>query len=73
MQFIDFKKEHFSKSEETEDYFIEIPKEEIGFGDIEVQQKKDDGLYSKAEYNVEEDINKVTIKMKQPIDIRVNF
>ncbi|MCD9856694.1 hypothetical protein LUD75_18365 [Epilithonimonas sp. JDS] len=73
MQFIDFKKEHFSKSEETEDYFIEIPKEEIGFGDIEVQQKKDDGLYSKAEFNVEEDINKVTIKMKQPIDIRVNF
>lgn len=73
MQFIDFKKEHFSKSEETEDYFIEILKEEIGFGDIEVQEKKDDGLYSKAEFNVEEDINKVTIKMKQPIDIRVNF
>ena len=73
MQFIDFKKEHFSKNEETEDYFIEIPKEEIGFGDIEVQEKKDDGHYSKAEYNVEEDINKVTVKMKKPNDIRVNF
>ncbi|WDF46054.1 hypothetical protein PQ459_14230 [Chryseobacterium sp. KACC 21268] len=73
MQFIDFKKEHFSKSEVNGDYYIEIPKEELGFGDIEVHEKKDGGHYSKADYSLDEDINKVTVKMKQPNDIRVNF
>ena len=36
MQFIDFKKEHFSQDEKEENYFIEISKDEIGYGDIEV-------------------------------------
>lgn len=73
MQFIDFKAEHFSKNEDTGDYTIEIPIEEVGFGDIEVHTKEDDGHYSKGEYNLEVDINKITIKMKEAADIRVNF
>ena len=73
MQFIDFKKEHFSKNEETEEYFIEILKDEIGYGEIEVQLKHDDGHYLKAEYKLKNDSNKVTITMKNPCDIRVNF
>lgn len=73
MQFIDFKKEHFAKNEETNDYFIEISKDEVGYGDIEVLEKQNDDHYLKADYELEDDIRKVTIKMKKPGDIRVNF
>ena len=73
MQFIDFKAEHFSKNEETGEYFLEIPKVEVGFKDIEVQEKQEDGPFSKADYQSDEDIEKITIRMKKPRDIRVNF
>jgi len=73
MQFIDFTAEHFTKNEETNDYFIDISKEEIGYGTIEVHNKKDYGSMSQADYELEEDIEKVRIKMKEPTDIRVNF
>lgn len=72
MQFIDFNKEHFSKKEGTEEYFIEILKDDIGFGDIEVQEKQDES-FSKAEYQLVNDADRVTIIMKGPSDIRVNF
>jgi len=73
MQFIDFKAEHFSKNEERNEYFIEISKDEIGFGTIEVHKRQDYDSLSEAQYELEEDISKVTIKMKEPADIRVNF
>jgi hypothetical protein len=73
MQFIDFKKEHFSQDEKEENYFIEISKDEIGYGDIEVLEKRDDQIYAKTDYEIIDDVTKVTIKMKNPVDIRLNF
>ncbi len=73
MQFIDFKKEHFKEDEETNDFVIEIAKDEIGFGEIRVQERKDDEIYEDADYEITDNPVKVTIRMKKPVDIRVNF
>ncbi|MCJ8152649.1 hypothetical protein MKJ01_02590 [Chryseobacterium sp. SSA4.19] len=73
MQFIDFKKEHFTHDEETGSYFIEIPKDEIDFGDIKVQEKKQDGAYSSTSCELVDESTMITIKMETPADIRVSF
>jgi len=73
MQFIDFKKEHFTQDEETNDYFIEISKDEVGFGNIKVQAKQDDTNYAEVDCELVDDLEKVTIRMEKPADIRVNF
>jgi hypothetical protein len=73
MQFIDFKEEHFTQNEETGDYSIIISKDEIGYSEIEILEKQDDNHYSKAEYELEDSVENVTIKMKKPGEIRVNF
>lgn len=73
MQFIEFKKEHFKEDEKTHDYVIEISKAEIGFGEIKVQEMKDDEIYEDANYEIKDDPVKVIIRMKKPVDIRVNF
>ncbi|SUX48723.1 hypothetical protein [Chryseobacterium indoltheticum] len=73
MQFIDFKKEHFSHNKEAGHYFIQISKDEVGYGDLEVLEKQDDDTYSKARYELVDDVSKVTIKMKNPGNIRVSF
>jgi len=73
MQFIDFKKEHFTEDENTNDFVIEISKAEIGFGEIRVQERKDDEIYEEADYQITDDPLKITIRMKKPADIRVNF
>jgi len=73
MQFIDFKKEHFKEDEKTNDFVIEISKDEIGFGEIRVQERKDDEIYEDADYEITDNPVKVTIRMKKPADIRVNF
>ncbi|QQQ29153.1 hypothetical protein [Chryseobacterium indoltheticum] len=73
MQFIDFKKEHFSHNEAAGSYFIQISKDEIGYRDIEVLEQLDDETYSKTEYELVDEVSKITIKMKDPTNIRVNF
>ncbi|UZT97968.1 hypothetical protein ODZ84_22845 [Chryseobacterium fluminis] len=73
MHFIDFKKEHFNHNEKTESYFIQISKEEIGSFDIEVLEKQNDETYSKTDCEILDEVNKITIKMKNPQDIRVKF
>jgi len=73
MQFIEFKEEHFSKDENTGQYFINIPKDEVNFKEIEVHQKDENDHFVKADYKTEDDINTVTVIMKNPADIRVNF
>lgn len=73
MQFIDFKKEHFTKDEEADFYFIDLFKEEIGFGEIKVEEKKNDGNSSDMKYELNDDIDKITIKIQKPCDIRVYF
>ncbi|MBD8081628.1 hypothetical protein [Chryseobacterium caseinilyticum] len=73
MQFIDFTKEHFSHNENADNYYIQISKDEIGYGDIEVLEKQDDETYTKAEYEVIDELTTVTITMKKSAAIRVNF
>ncbi|MGD1317878.1 hypothetical protein [Chryseobacterium sp. 2R14A] len=73
MQFIDFKKEHFSHDEKTKKYFLEISKEEVGYGELSVKQKKQDETLTDTEYAIEDSGEVVKIIVKSPIDIRVNF
>jgi hypothetical protein len=73
MQFIDFKKEHFTKDEETGNYLLEISKDEVGYGDIKVKQKQDDDTFAEADYELIDDGDQVKIIMKTAHDIRVNF
>ncbi|GGG59550.1 hypothetical protein [Epilithonimonas arachidiradicis] len=73
MQFIDFKKEHFTKDENTNSYLLEVPKDEIGFGTVSVHKKTEGDQLEEADYELVDDRDKVTIKMKNPEDIRINF
>lgn len=73
MQFIDFKKEHFSYNAVSGNYIIQLSKDEVGYESIEVLKKHDDHTYKKANYEIIDDVTKFTIKMKEPADIRVNF
>lgn len=78
MQFIDFKKEHFTKDEDADFYFIDLFKEEIGFGEIgfgeiKVEEKKSDGNSGDMKYQLDDEIDKITIKIQKPCDIRVYF
>lgn len=73
MQFIDFNKEHFTRNEEAGGYFIEIPKDEVDFGDIKVQEKKEDGTYAGADCELIDETTRITIKMETPVNIRVSF
>ncbi len=73
MQFIEFKKEHFVHDEKNGNYFLEIPKEEVGFGEIKVQKKQEDETLSEIKYEITDDLNHVKITLENPQDIRVNF
>ncbi|MCX8530838.1 hypothetical protein [Chryseobacterium luquanense] len=51
MNFIEFTKEHLSFNEEQQKYWIDIPKEEIGFKINSVQIVNEDGTFSEAVRN----------------------
>jgi hypothetical protein len=73
MQFIEFKKEHFVHDEKNGNYFLEIPKEEVGFGEIKVQKKQDDETLAEIDCEIIDDLNQIKIILDDPQDIRVNF
>jgi hypothetical protein len=73
MQFIEFKKEHFIQDEKNNNYFLEIPKDEIGFGDVKLQKKQDDGTLAEIDAEIIDDLIKIKIILENPQDIRVNF
>lgn len=73
MQFIEFKKEHFIHDEKNGNYFLEIPKDEIGFGDVKLQKKQDDGTLAEIDAEIADDLKQIKIIVKNPLDIRVNF
>ncbi|MCU7616918.1 hypothetical protein NZ698_06895 [Chryseobacterium sp. PBS4-4] len=73
MQFIEFKKEHFIQDEKNGKYFLEIPKDEIGFGDVKLQKKNDDGTLAEIDAEIINDLRQIKIIMENPQDIRVNF
>ncbi|MBW7674809.1 hypothetical protein [Chryseobacterium chendengshani] len=73
MQFIEFKKEHFIHDEKTGNYSLEIPKDEIGFGDVRLQKKQDDGSLAKIDAEIIDDLKQIKIILESPQDIRVNF
>jgi len=73
MQFIDFKKEHFTRPANSNKFYLDIPRDEIGFAEIDVRQATEDDQYEEADYEISDDLDKVVIKMRNPADIRVNF
>ncbi|WP_294246493.1 hypothetical protein [uncultured Chryseobacterium sp.] len=72
MQFIDFKKEHFSYDREKKQYLLELFKEGIGYGEIKVLQKQCD-TFANIAYEIIHDPERAYILMKSPYDIRVFF
>ncbi|KUJ53362.1 hypothetical protein [Chryseobacterium sp. JAH] len=73
MQFIEFKKEHFILDKKKGRYLLEIPKDEIGFGDVKLQKKNDDGTLAEIDAEIIDDLIQIKIIMENPQDIRVNF
>ncbi|RKE80445.1 hypothetical protein [Epilithonimonas arachidiradicis] len=73
MQFIDFTKEHFRRPENTNKFLLDIPRDEVGFSEIDIHEKKDNDSYEEADYEIIDDMDKITIIMRSPADIRVNF
>lgn len=73
MQFIEFKKEHFIHDEKNDNYFLEIPKDEMGFGQIKVQKRQDDGIFVESDAEIIDDLQQIKIILKTPDEIRVTF
>lgn len=73
MQFIEFKKEHFTRDEEQNHYFLEISKDEVGFDNLRIQQKKDGHFSDDLDYDIIDHPTRIRVIVKQPEDIRVNF
>lgn len=73
MQFIEFKKEHFTHDEEQNSYFLEISKDEVGFDNIKIQKKSGDHLSDDLDYEIMDHPTRIRVVMKEPEDIRVNF
>lgn len=73
MQFIDFKKEHFTRPANSNKFLLDIPRDEIGFSEIDIKQAVDDNQYEEIDYEISDDLDRVIIKMRNPADIRVNF
>jgi len=73
MNFIEFTKEQLSFNEEQLEYWIEIPKEEIGFKIEYVQIVNDDGTFSNADCEITEDVLTFTLSLQFPANLRVHF
>lgn len=73
MQFIDFKKEHFTRPANSNKFLLDIPRDEIGFSEIDIKQAVDDNQYEEIDYEISDDLDRVIIKLRNPADIRVNF
>lgn len=73
MQFIDFKKEHFSHDEATGHYFLEIPKDEVDYENVKIQQRNGDQLSDEIDYDLIDHPTRIRVILKDAQDIRVNF
>ena len=73
MQFIEFKKEHFTHNAEKNNYFLEIPKDEVDFGNVKIQKRQDDHVLDDIDYDIIDHPTRITVILKTPEDIRVNF
>lgn len=73
MNFIEFTKEHLSFNEEQQEYWIEIPKEQIDTKIESVQIVNEDGSFSEADVEIGEDDLIYTVSLQFPANLRVNF
>ncbi|WP_394660232.1 hypothetical protein [uncultured Chryseobacterium sp.] len=73
MQFIEFKKEHFTHDEKQNSYFLEISKDEVGFDNIKIQKKINEHLSDDLDYEIIDHPTRIRVVVKGPEDIRVNF
>ncbi|WP_294288832.1 hypothetical protein [uncultured Chryseobacterium sp.] len=73
MQFIEFKKEHFTHDENQNSYFLEISKDEVGFDNIRIQKKNNSHLSDDLDYEIIDHPTRIRVVVKEPEDIRVNF
>ncbi|MCX8524629.1 hypothetical protein OF897_11965 [Chryseobacterium formosus] len=73
MNSIEFTKEHLSFNEEQQEYWIEIPKEQIDTKIESVQIVNEDGSFSQADVEIREDDLTYTVSLEFPANLRVNF
>ncbi|UQB69331.1 hypothetical protein [Epilithonimonas zeae] len=73
MQFIDFTKDAFRRPDNTNKFLLDIPRDEVGFAEIDIHKKTDNDSYEEADYEVIDDLDKITIIMRNPADIRVKY
>ncbi len=52
---------------------VEIPSDQLGDGEIRVQQKQEDGSFAGLDCDIEKDFDTVTITMDEPAGFRVQF
>ena len=68
MQFIDFKKEHFTRPASSNKFLLDIPRDEIGFAEIDIKQAVDEDHYEEIDYEIFDDIDKVVIKIGRSLN-----
>jgi len=72
MQFIDFKKEHFSYDQEKNQYLLELFKEDTGYSKTQVRNKQYD-TFTDVAYEIRHDPERACILKKSPYAIRAFF
>lgn len=73
IQFTVFTKDSFTRPNNSNKFLLEIPRDDIGFVEIDIREKKDSDTCEEIDYEIIDEMDKITIMMKHPKNIRVNF
>lgn len=73
MNFIEFTKENWSFDVNEQQYWIKIPKLEINNHIKSLQVVNNDGSFSDADCEIQEELSVFIISFEYPVNLRVNF
>lgn len=73
MNFIEFNKDQLKFNDDQQDYSVEIPKNLKDIKVESVQIVNDDGSFSTADCNIEEDAVTITVSLDYPANLRINL
>lgn len=73
MQYIDFVTENFTYHQSENHYSLEIPRDTVGFGEIKVKKKNEDGIFEDADAVLSEYDDKIVILVSHASDLRIEF
>ena len=73
MQYIDFAAHDLTYHQSENHYSLEIPRDILGFSEIKVYKKNEDGTFTDAEAVISEYNDKVIILVSHHYNLRIEF